>query len=78
MKLTPARRRMLAALQAGSRQKEILFMETGSHASGYAPLRALVRAGLVETSVSGSYLTGSDPVMWCAITPAGRAALGEQ
>jgi len=75
MKLTPARRRMLEALHNGSLQRDALFMAIGSGASGYAPLRALEEAGLVKSHATGGYLNGFPIVVWCDITPAGRAAL---
>jgi hypothetical protein len=73
--MTPAQRKMLALLAEGSLQREILFHRSGSHGSGYRPLGALVRLGYVETSVTGTYMTGSDPTTRCRITDAGRAAL---
>ena len=78
MRLTPARRRMLEALRSESLDRDALFRATGAHASGYAPLRALVEGGLVESHPTGGYLNGWPVIVWCNITPAGRAALGVQ
>lgn len=66
---------MLALLAEGSLQREILFHRCGAHGSGYRPLGALVKLGYVETSVTGTHMTGSQPTMRCRITDAGRSAL---
>lgn len=67
---------MLALLADGSLQREILFHRSGAHGSGYRPLGALVQLGYVETSTTGTYMTGTEPTTRCRITEAGRAALG--
>lgn len=79
MRITEPRLRMLISLSAvGSTSRELLFHMTKSRNSGYRTLCALVRNGYVKTSVSGSYMNGSDPVTRCTITKKGLDLVKEK
>lgn len=79
MRLTEPRLRMLTVLaDHGGLNRELLFHMSGSHNSGYRALCALVRNGYVKTTVSGSYMNGSDPVTRCTITQKGRDLVKEK
>lgn len=75
MTLTEPQQRMLRTLaeNPGSMQRELLFHHCGAHASGHRTLEKLAALGLVTTTVSGSYLSGSDPVTRAHITVDGKS-----
>lgn len=56
----------------GSLSREMLFWHCGAHRSGYRTLGKLIDLALVVTSVSGTYMTGSDPVTRVRLTTEGR------
>lgn len=71
----PQRRMLEMIIQHKTVERGTLFRNCGAHSSGYRVLAVLMELGYVTTSITGSYMNGTNPVTWCKITDAGRAAI---